>query len=147
MAQLIGIMTLGRDAELRYLPSGDPVLNLALAYNYGQKGQDNHRPTQWIDAALFGKRAETLAPYLLKATKINAFIGDVHIEEFTRRDQTQGSKLVGRIIDIEFAGSAQQQGDQHQRQAAPAQQKPAAPKQAPKQQGGGFDEFDSDIPF
>lgn len=143
MAQLIGIMTLGRDAELRYLPSGDPVLNMALAYNYGQKGQDNKRQTQWIEAALFGKRAETLAPYLLKAAKINAFISDVHIEEFTRRDQTQGSKLVGRIIDIEFAGSSQQQGDQQQRQAAPAQQKPAAPKQ----QSGSFDEFDDDLPF
>ena len=96
---------------------------------------------------MWGKRAETMAPYLLKATKINAFVSDVHIEEFQRRDGTPGSKLVGKLIELEFASSTQQQGDQQQRQAPPAQRQAPAQKPAPKQ-SGGFDEFESDsIPF
>ena len=39
MATLIGLFTVGRDAELRTTASGDPVASVALAYNYGRKGR------------------------------------------------------------------------------------------------------------
>ena len=51
---LHGLCRLGRDAELRYLTDGTPVLGMALAYNYGKKDDQGNRPTQWIDASLFG---------------------------------------------------------------------------------------------
>jgi hypothetical protein len=41
----LDIGRLGRDAELRYTPNGDAVCNLALACEYGRKGQDGKRPT------------------------------------------------------------------------------------------------------
>ena len=67
MAHITGAFRLGRDAELRYTPGkNEPVINLALAFNWGQKGEDGNRPSQWIEASLWGKRAEALAPYLLK---------------------------------------------------------------------------------
>lgn len=50
----------GRDAELKYLPSGQPVANLSIAtsdrYKDG-KGQDQEK-TEWHRVAVFGKAAE-----------------------------------------------------------------------------------------
>ena len=157
MAQLIGLATIGRDAELRYLHSGDAVTNLSLAFNYGRTGEDGRRPTQWVDAALFGKRAESLANYLLKGQRIAVTIDDVHIETYQTRDGGQGSKLAGSISNIEFAGSPQQSEQQAPRQAqpqrqAPQQQRQAAPQrqaQAPQQApaGSGFSDMEDDVPF
>lgn len=156
MAQLIGLATIGRDAELRYLHNGDAVTNLSLAFNYGRKGEDGKRPTQWVDAALFGRRAESLANYLLKGQRIAVTIDDVHIETYQTRDGGQGSKLAGSISNIEFAGSPQQSEQQSPRQAQPQRQAPqqrqAAPqRQAPAPQqaqaGSGFDDFDDSVPF
>ena len=43
---------IGRDAELRYTPNGDAVCNIPVAVDYGRKGQDGKRPTQWYDVTL-----------------------------------------------------------------------------------------------
>ena len=40
MAQLTGLFTLGRDAETRVTQSGTTGGQLAVAYNYGRKGED-----------------------------------------------------------------------------------------------------------
>lgn len=46
---LTGLARLGRDASLRYTGNGDPVLEMALAFNYGQNDQaTGKRPSQWI---------------------------------------------------------------------------------------------------
>ena len=58
MAHLAGVFRIGRDAEVRHTAKGDSVANLSLAYNYGQKGSDGKRPSQWIDGSLWGKRAD-----------------------------------------------------------------------------------------
>lgn len=99
--KLIGIARIGKDAELRYTPGGKAVANISLAYNYGQKGQDGNRPTQWVEATLWDKQAERLANYLLKGTVFNVICRDVHIETYEGKNGT-GSKLVGTIADIEF---------------------------------------------
>ena len=99
--KLIGIARIGKDAELRYTPSGKAVANLSLAYNYGQKGQDGNRPTQWVEATLWDKQAERLATYLLKGAVFNVICRDVHIETYEGKNGT-GSKIVGTIADIEF---------------------------------------------
>lgn len=157
MAQLIGLARLGRDAELRHTPSGDSVTNLSLAFNYGRKGEDGRRPTQWVDGSLWGKRAEALASYLVKGQLVMVVVDDVHIETFETRDGAQGTKLVGSISSIEFAGSApqqdggaapqQRQQPAPQRQAAPQQRQAAPQRQAPQQQSSAFNDMDDDIPF
>ena len=43
---LTGLARIGKDAELRYTASNEPVANLSLAFNYGRKGDDGKRPTQ-----------------------------------------------------------------------------------------------------
>src|SRR5690606_20137916 len=94
MAQLFGMARLGRDAELRYTQDGTAVASLALAFDYGKKGQDGKRPTQWVEASIWRQRAESLAPYLLKGTRLSVVVDDVHVETFQKSDGTQGVKLV-----------------------------------------------------
>jgi len=152
MPTLTDIGRLGRDAELRYTPNGDAVCNLALACEYGRKGQDGKRPTQWIDATLWGKQAEAMAPYLLKGQQLHFTIDDAHVETYSKGDGSQGIKLTGRVITIKFAGTppAQQQpAPQQQRtqQQAPRTQQSRPAPQAATQPAHDFDSFDDDIPF
>jgi single-strand DNA-binding protein len=134
-----GLARIGRDAEIRYTPGGAAVANVSLAFTYGKKGDDGKRPTQWVDASLWGQRVESLAPYLTKGKQIVAYLEDVHIQTYIKGDGTQASKMAARIADLEFvAGGEQaesQPRQQHKPQAAPAQQ-----------QGSGFEDFD-DIDF
>lgn len=141
---LTGLARIGKDAELRYTSNNEPVCNISLAYNYGRKSDDGKRPTQWIEASLWGKRAETLAPYLLKGKQVDVVLEEPHIETFEGKNGT-GHKLVGRVLAIEFASDGQRQDGQQQ--SAPAPQQRQAPTPRPQQQAGGFGDFDDDIPF
>jgi single-strand DNA-binding protein len=126
-------LRLGRDAEVNFTNSGSAVANLAGCYEYGMKGADGKRPVQWIDAALFGKQAEAMAPYLVKGTVVLVSLSDVHVETYQGKNG-QMTKLVGRVAQIEFAPS-QPQRDSHPKQAI-----------QPKQQAASFDDSDR-IPF
>lgn len=138
---LTGIVRLGRDAELRYTPTGEKVINLAAAFNYGKKDAQGNRPVQWLDASLWGDRAEALQPHLLKGTAISITLADPHIEVFTRKDNTRGEKLVGRIIDLEFAGGKSATPTSAPTPVAPPDAAPATSALAV----GGFDFVD--VPF
>jgi len=147
MPQLTDIGRLGRDVEVRYTPSGDAVASLALACEYGRKGQDGKRPTQWVDATLWGKQAEAMAPHLQKGQLLFFSIDDAHIETYKKNDGSEGFKLVGRISSIKFAGSAPEQSQQQQQQAPRQQQRPA-PQQQRQQAAQSFDDdIDMSIPF
>lgn len=129
-------MRLGRNPELRLLADGTPVMNLALAYNYGKKGDDGKKPTQWIEAGLFGKQASSVHPYLHKGDQVEVSIGDLHIETYEGKNGT-GHKLSGRVVAFAFVGGNTQE-------PAPKKPTPAPPVQPTP--GAGFDNFE-DIPF
>lgn len=139
-----GLARLGRDVEIRYTQSGEPVATLALAFTFGKKGPDGKRPTQWVDASLWGKRVEALAPYLVKGMQLVAYIDDVHVQTYTRQDGTQGHKMAARVSDLELV-AGQSQGDEPAQQRAPAPR--PAPRPAPAPASSGFDDMDDDIPF
>ncbi len=61
--KLLGLARIGNEPELRYSSSSMAILQLSLAYNYSKE-----KKSQWVRASLFGKRAESLAPYLGKRT-------------------------------------------------------------------------------
>jgi len=154
-----GVGRLGKDAELRTIPSGTSVANLALAFNFGQKQADGNRQSQWIDCSLWGKQAEVLTQYLKKGNQVSVTASDPHVEEFTRGDGTQGSKMVAMIVNIELISNGQQQGGQAQQNN---QQQPQQNNQQPAQQNNqqyqqtqnnqqqpqnnGADQYD-DVPF
>jgi len=129
-----GLARIGREVEVRYTTGGEAVANISLAFTFGKKGVDGNRPTQWVDASLWGKRAETLAPYLKKGSQIVAYLDDVSVQTFTKGDGSQATKMVGRIVDLELIRSNE------------ASEPAPAPKPQPKQ-SAGFEGMDDDIPF
>jgi single-strand DNA-binding protein len=168
---LMGLARLGRDVEVRHLPDGTAVANLALAYNWGAKDGDGRRASQWVEGVLWGERAEALAPYLLKGQQLEVMLEDVRVETYDRNDNTQGTKMVGRVLRLEFGArpqgdggqQQQQRGGQQRQQTGGGQQRQQSTQQQYSQQsrggsggggrparppsGGGFDEMDDDIPF
>ena len=147
MAHMIGLMRLGRDAELRYLPSGEAVANLSLAFNYGKK-ENGKRASQWIDASLWGKRAEAMTPYLKKGTALDVILSEPHIEEYEGKEGKR-SKLVARVLDIEFAGSREEASQNAQGEAGQSRSAPAAERaeRQPASNVRGFEDMDDEIPF
>jgi single-strand DNA-binding protein len=131
-----GLARIGRDVEVRFSPNGEAVANLALAFSYRLKGE---KATQWVEASLWGKRAEALAPYLRKGGLIAVTVDDVHIETYEGKNGT-GTKLVGRVSDVELAGGGQE--TEHAEKPAPVR---TAPK--PVAVSSGFEDMDSDVPF
>ena len=137
-----GLARIGRDVELRTLPKGDYVANISLAFTYGRKDSEGNRPTQWVEASIWGNRAEALAPYLLKGGLVSVTLEDVCIETYQGKNG-EGHKLTGRVLAIDLVPNGNKSNDAAPRPApsAPAQ-RPAAAKY-----GGGFDDMDDDIPF
>lgn len=141
MAHMHGVFRLGRDAEFRSTGNGTSALSLALAYNYGRAENGGKRPSQWIDATIWGKRAETLGDYLKKGTQISALLSDVHIRTYQKKDGTEGFSLSATVQDVEFCGGGnggQQRQANTQTQSNNTQSKGPAPADA---------DFDDDIPF
>lgn len=137
-----GLARIGKDAEVRFTPGGTAVANVSLAFTYGKKGDDGKRPTQWVDASIWGQRAEPMAPYLTKGKQIVAYLEDMHLQTYTKNDGTTNSKMVARLADFEFVSEGSSDGQR----AAPAQRQAPAPRQAPE--SSGFDDMDeSDVPF
>lgn len=156
MAKTYGLMRLGRDAEIRRLTNGDAVCNLSLAYNHGQKGEDGNRPTQWVDASLWGKQAESLAPYLVKGSLHLFTLRDIHIEEYEDKDGFLKPKLVATVVDVEL-GPKQEGATSGQNSAASGtgQRRPASGATSTQRPAsnpatataGGVGDMDDDIPF
>ena len=143
MATLTGLFTLGRDAETRVTQGGTTVVQLAVAYNYGRKGEDGKKPSQWVRASMFGKQAETLAPYLTKGKQVSLVIRDLHIATFQKQDGSTGTSLEGVADFDDFARGPKQEGAA----PAPAPRPAPAPPPAQRSAGSGFDDMASDIPF
>ena len=63
---------LGKDAEMRYTPSGTPVTSFSMATNRAYKGADGQQVKEatWFRVSIFGKTAENLTQYLTKGKMV-----------------------------------------------------------------------------
>ena len=114
------LVRLGRDAEVKYTQNGDPVASLAMVYDIGF---GDKKRSQWIDGTLWGKRAESLGPYLTKGSQVVLYADDVELEQFMKKDGTPGAKLKCRVSDLSLiSGQSQQAPQQQQQQRQPPQQ-------------------------
>jgi single-strand DNA-binding protein len=70
--KVILVGNLGRDAEMRFTPGGQPVatLNLATTEVWNDKEGQRQEKTEWHRVVLWGRQAETLAQYLVKGKQI-----------------------------------------------------------------------------
>ena len=70
--KVILIGNLGRDPEIRYLPSGQTVASFSLATTERFKGRDGQMKdqTEWHNVVVWGKQAETCGQYLKKGRQV-----------------------------------------------------------------------------
>lgn len=68
--QILIVGRLGRDPEMRYLPSGTPITSFSMASDRKYTGGDGQqvKETIWIRVSVFGKQAESSAQYLKKGS-------------------------------------------------------------------------------
>lgn len=150
---------LTRDAEKRFVPSGDAVVSFSVADNQGRDAQGNEKPPIYWNCSFFGKRADAVHQYLTKGQPV-VVTGNVSEREWTDKEGNPRKTMDIRINDLQLMGGRQQgQHQEHEPVHAQPQQarsavrpanaaapasgtRKAAPAPAPMTQ---FE--DDDIPF
>ena len=158
--KVILIGNLGKDPEVRYLPSGGAVTNVTIATSESwtdKASNEKKEKTEWHNVVFFNKLAEIAGQYLKKGAKVYVE-GSLRtrkwekdgIDRYTTEIVVSDMQMLdGRGGEGGGAGSgggyARSSGyDQPPaRSSAPA--RPAAAAPAPMPEHGGFD--DDDIPF
>lgn len=140
------LIRIGRDSEIRYTKNGKAVCSIAGAYDVGH---GDNKKTQWIDCALWDKRAESLAPYLVKGQQCMVTLDDVYIHSYEGHSGPK-STLKARVVDIKFCGSnptqaAKPQQQDPQRQEIEAKNRDLKASQEALEQQADY--FHDDIPF
>ena len=94
--RVILVGRLGKDPEMRYTPSGSPVVNFSLATDESWKDQSGERQkrTEWHNIVVWNKLAEICNQYLSKG-KLVFIEGRIQTREYDDRD---GNKR--RITEI-----------------------------------------------
>ena len=69
---LILIGNLGKEPEMRFTPSGQPVTTLSIATNRRYSGANGQpvKETAWFRVTVWGKQAETCNQFLHKGSKV-----------------------------------------------------------------------------
>jgi single-strand DNA-binding protein len=158
--KVILVATVGKDPEVKYMPSGGAVVNLSAATNESWKdkatGEKKER-TEWHKLTFYNRLAEIVGEYVRKGQQI-------YIEGRlrTRDYEKEGKKhYVTEIMvdEMQMLGSTRaggtNSGDRGSRDEA-STRAPAAPERAgggggenysADGGGGGGDFQDDDIPF
>ena len=154
--KVILVGNLGRDPEMRYLPSGEAVANLAIATTdkYKDKSGQMVEATEWHRVSFFGRTAEVCGQYLKKGSQVYVE-GSIRTRKYTDKEgvekyateirgdrmQMLGGRSGGGVADMDDGGF---------NQSAPAprsQPRGNAPAAAQRPASSGFDDMDDDIPF
>lgn len=144
---------LTRSPELRTTQGGTSILTFGVAVNDRRK---NPQTGEWedypnfVDCAIFGKRAETVAKFIDKGSKV-VIEGSLRYSSWDK-DGHKRSKLEVIVSEIEFlSGSKAQNQPQQQQPNNCTNQQQNGPYSAPQQPQTGYQQQDvyagSDIPF
>ena len=109
MNKLIISGRLTRDAEVRFIPSGTPVMSFSVANN---TGFGDNQKTNYFECSLFGKRAEGgLKDYMVKGQQV-VVEGEISLNQYEKKDGTGGASLRVFVNNVELMGGSQQGGAQ-----------------------------------
>jgi len=110
---LIIVGNLGKDPEMRYLPSGQAVTSFNVATNRQYTGSDGQpvKETTWFRVSVWGKQAESCNTYLKKGSKVlvegrltpDAATGGPKL--WTRQDGTAASSYDVSASTVRFLSS------------------------------------------
>lgn len=143
--KVILIGNLGRDPEMRYLPSGDAVANLRIATTdkFKDRNGDMQEVTEWHSVAFFGRQAEVCGQYLKKGSQVYVE-GSLRTRKWQDKDGNDRYTTEIRGDRMQMLGGRGGSGASADYEA-PVAEGGAAPRGKPA--GGGFDDLDDDIPF
>jgi single-strand DNA-binding protein len=141
--KVIIVGNLGRDPEMRYMPSGDAIANIAVATSYKNKDKNTgevKESTEWHRISFFGKLAEIVGQYLKKGSSVYVE-GRLQTRKYTDKDGVE--KYATDIVaeSMQMLGGRPEGGGQ----SAPAPQRQAPPPERAPARNADFPM--DDIPF
>ena len=158
--KVILIGNLGKDPDVRYMPSGKAVANVTIATNESWKDRntgEKQERTEWHNVVFYSPLAEIVGQYLRKGSSV--FV-EGRLQTRKWQDKTSGQdRYTTEIIANEMkmlggrggaGGSAPFPGEGPEVDSTPTPRPPQGPAQAPARptpQPGPDNGFDDDIPF
>jgi len=147
--RLTGRLT--KDAEIKYLNSGTPIVTFSLAITRNVKEGDGYKEVvDYFETTMFGKRAESLVKHLKKGIKVS-ILGELRQDSWV--DQSGNKKYKTSIItfdiDINFPPkqNGQQQNQNTQNYNQNNQQNYQQQTPATNQNNYNQDDYEDKIPF
>ena len=146
--KVILIGNVGKDPEIRYMQSGEPIANFSLATNevWNDKSGQKQERTEWHRVEVFGKTAQVVRDYVTKGKPIY-IEGSIRYDEWP--DKTTGEKRKATKIRVSgpnsrlvLLGSRGEGGGGGRGGSGGGG---AAPEPPPE--GGEFQASDDDVPF
>src|SRR3954468_20463711 len=156
--KVILIGNLGKDPEVRYLPSGDAVTNISVATTdqWKDKSGEKQEHTEWHRVAFFGKTAEIAGEYLKKGSPVY-IEGRIRTRKWQDKEgqDRYSTEIVADRMQLLGGRGGGGGGEPMAREPAGASSGGGGAgagaggggRAAPARKGGGFDEMDDDIPF
>ncbi len=143
--KVILVGNLGRDPELRYIPSGMAVANLNLATNesWTDKSGEKKERTEWHRVVVWGKQAEVLSGYLSKGRQVYV---EGSLQTRSWDDKSGNKRYTTEIRASRVLMLGRPEGGTRQPSAAPAEAAEAA-EPADAAPAGGNEYSEDDIPF
>ena len=141
--------TLGRDPEIRAIPSGKKIATFSVAVD---QGYGDSKTTEWVNIQCWEKLAE-LAEKFLKKGKTIAASGTLKTSSWDDKQTGQKrykTEVVARDITFMDTGGSKSGGERQERSApAPQTRQQAAPptRASAEPNSWGDDIPDEDIPF
>jgi single-strand DNA-binding protein len=160
--KVILIGNLGKDPEVRYLPSGDAVTNISVATTdqWKDKSGEKQEHTEWHRVAFFGKTAEIAGEYLRKGSPVY-IEGRIRTRKWQDKEgqDRYSTEIVADRMQLLGGRGGGAGGAGSSSGGEPMAREPAGASsggggggggggsKAPQRKGGAFDEMDDDIPF
>lgn len=152
-SRVILVGNLGRDPEMRYLPSGDPVVNFTMAVGRRRRGTDGNwvDETDWFRINCFRRNAEIADQYLKKGSQV-LVEGQLQIRQYTGNDGVERTSVEVNCDNFTMLGSRDDAGGGGFSQAGGGQresgQRDNSDQSRPRKEEkeDDFDDFD-DVPF
>ncbi|TAN85660.1 MAG: single-stranded DNA-binding protein [Gallionella sp.] len=149
-AILIG--NLGKDPEVRYMPSGEAIANITLATTdtWKDKSGEKQEKTEWHRVSFFGRQAEVVGEYLKKGSQIYVE-GRIQTRKWQDKDgqDRYTTEIVADRMQM-LGGKSSGSGSfevVENKPAASSSNSTAAPAKPAPSAKSSFDNFDDDIPF
>ena len=111
MNKITIIGNLGRDPEMRYSTSGNPMTSFSIASNRRYTtGGEQREETEWFNCTAFGRLADVCNQYLTRGQQVY-IEGRLRSRQYERRDGTPGFSLDVTVTDMQMLGSRGEQQD------------------------------------